>query len=219
MTQTLTPVSSWDSVIIPVGGEARTIASLETGFQALLNRTQYLFDDGCLNGVDGGTYDPTAAIIIKGTGVKLQIGDAADATQLRVKAAATLTCEAGSFAYLNGTIDHAGATQTLSKKLQSQTTGRVVMRRVVMADANTDYGIEDGDVFTISATGISADRAYTLNTTGAVAGDIVTFRNLHGTWQATIAGKVHKWATGVVFRTQWIFNGTSWELLDQVEAP
>jgi hypothetical protein len=92
---------------------------------------------------------------------------------------------------------------------------------VTTADANSTYGITDGDVFLVPALG--AARTYSLSTTGAGAGDRMRFSaignttvnpaNLYGGLQALMNN------TGGVLSLDVVFDGAAWVIESIVRFP
>ena len=83
------------TITLPSDGDLRNAASVNAGFQALANRDAYLVRTR-VNGVDGGTYYPGAAIGVGGAGLAI-----VDGGTLAINGGATVT--SGSSARYFGT--------------------------------------------------------------------------------------------------------------------
>jgi len=75
-------------------------------------------------------------------------------------------------------IDKRAGGDTVLGVLQLAGVGRVIPSQVNGADANTTYIITGGNSeISIATGGLSANRNYTLGSTGAISGDVITIRN------------------------------------------
>lgn len=119
----------------------------------------------------------------------------------------TLGTDAGDILTVNSSVAFNSAVE-----LRDPTTlignGHIVYRVVAGADANTTYGINDADV--IHASGLGADRVYTLSTTGATTGARITFVNETVTFQVTCGGTPLRTSTGFARSVTFVFLGGAW---------
>lgn len=83
------------------------------------------------------------------------------------------TTTIGGTTTLNGTTTISGAGAALKTALTLSDAGRIAYRAVVGADADTTYSVADVDEVII--TGITAARAYSVDTAGAVNGSRIRF--------------------------------------------
>lgn len=88
--------------------------------------------------------------------------------------------------------------------------GHIRKRVIQGADGDATYGINDADH--IQAFGLTADRVYTLSTTGAATGSRISFTNETVSWQVTAGGTVLKNATGFATSVTFVFLGGLWRV-------
>lgn len=109
-----------------------------------------------------------------------------------------------------------GQTDTLESVVSCAGAGRIVQSRKVGANADTTYAVADGISIIDASSGLTNARAYTLSTTGAVAGDRVIViggaQNVtvkDGSSSSTLA-IVGTSATAYAPSVEFVFNGTAW---------
>lgn len=151
-------------------------------------------------------------------------------TLLRTRGVPYATGEEISFADLNsidsqieGALDkRAGQTDTLASLVSLGLGGRIVKLSQAGLNADSSYEIGNGEVIVITAASLTANRQYTLSTTGAIEGDLfevwvdqmtsiytVTVRNSGGSALARLGSYDSQ---RVTFR----FDGTDWLMYDGV---
>jgi hypothetical protein len=166
MPTNLTEVDSYDAnVSVPLGGDARTAASVTAGMQSLANRAK----NHQLHklGDSGGTFTLAAVLRLLGAGV--EIGG------VGLLCTGVLVASAGAVLTGGVSIDTALiAGGQLLGVLTNTGTGRIRLRHFLGANAANlapGYGISDGDV--LDASNITTGRAWNLNTAGAGDGDVI----------------------------------------------
>jgi hypothetical protein len=109
--------------------------------------------------------------------------------------------------------DSSGDTIALHGVLVNTSQGRQRLRVVETADADTTYGINNGDIFWADASVITAARAYTLSTTGAATGDTITFVNTDAAFAVTVNGVTLQNIGGNVRSVKFVFRAGAWHAL------
>ena len=92
-------------------------------------------------------------------------------------------------------------------------------RRITGADADTTYGINNADLVYVPSGVLTADRIYTLSTTGAGDGDRITFVNRDSSNQITVSSFPMKNASGFRTEVTFVFDGSSWLIEREVFKP
>lgn len=95
--------------------------------------------------------------------------------------------------------------------------GHIRCRAVVGADAPATYGVDTVDH--VQVTMLSADRVYTLSTTGAGEGSEISFTNEDVTWQVTAGGTVIRNASGFARSVEFVFVGGAWRVAHLHHVP
>lgn len=125
----------------------------------------------------------------------------------------------GSDVQVDGTLTLVGSDMTLALPLVCSAEGRVVKRRVAVADINADYGIQDGDIFVLADGVQSQTRTHTLNTTEAQEGDEVEFVTWDSGYSVVFNGVSHTTASGQRHASRWSYNGSSWDNIEERRNP
>jgi hypothetical protein len=124
--------------------------------------------------------------------------------------ATTLSTTSAVTAAFAGPVNVSNTLTMASAAITFSGTGRILQRFHTLPDADATVTIADGNYFIIPALG--ALRTYTMSTTGALAGDIVTFSAYANT--GANAGFVGAWGlvntTGQVAEASFYFSGGSW---------
>lgn len=174
MSHNLTPSpANFSTVTVAVPDDAidfRTAASLYPAFQRLCDNDAWLGAQAFTSA--GGARTLTGSVTVNpGTG-PFTWTFACDVTFGGALGAGTAILGATSASSLSVAGNTSLSTASISGPVTSVGAGRVRRRVITGADADSNYGINDADVI-IGATMTTADRTYTINTTGANEGDVL----------------------------------------------
>ncbi len=92
--------------------------------------------------------------------------------------------------------------------------GGITTRSVIGPNSNNTYTVATVDEVIVEQTTLSADRVYTLVSTGAVAGSRIRFTSLNATWNVTVAWpggtQIITHQVGEVMTLELVFIGGTW---------
>lgn len=114
---------------------------------------------------------------------------------------------------LQTALDKTSAGDTLSGAITCSGVGRIIQTYEAGADSNATYAVADGISVIDARTGLSANRTYTLSTTGAATNDRIVVLGPSATYTLTVGGVVLG-TVGAAISTwaEFRYNGSSWEL-------
>lgn len=118
-------------------------------------------------------------------------------------------------------LDKTSAGDTLSGVINCSGEGRIRPSYVVGSNSDTSYTLSSGiSIIDVKAASLTANRSYTLNTSGAAAGDLVDVLG-HATYGVTVNSLLTiGGANGTASWARFLYNGSAWVLLaSNQEAP
>lgn len=167
----------------------------------------------------GKTFSVTGNAHVSGTfisvGAFFASANASVSGDLSVEGNATLQ---GTLS-VDGTVSFLDAV-SLAQPLTPSGSGRVRVKAVEGADADTTYTIADAECVVVLSGSITANRIYTLGTTGAATGDRITFVSRNSANQISVGvsgnasenGLLKKDATGYYNFLEYTFVSGKWYL-------